>query len=267
MLVFTTPTPTLTSLLIIPAPFLLGLVTLIVLILVPVLPTTLPQLKAILPSKRSNLPREYFGLAPRPQARPASPIPGTRDGNGFSLRAKVLLLLTTQAIISLVSGWAWLISLSTAQGARASTQSLLAISVTLIPATVLSLAAFHLLPSGISRISHATLMPRIVPIALAITLIPTVVVNVVDPRSTLLATSSSILGLAGAIAVHNAIRGLRIRGVIGKTRAVRKRYQLGPRPDREKTFYDAGIDVEDEDADTSWVRGSSWLTSPCKSPS
>lgn len=249
------PTPSLTTLLIVPAPFLLVLAALVLLILVPVLPTTLPQLKALVPSRNAKLPREFFGLEPR-QRRAASPIPGVRDGNGFSIRAKVLLLLTVQAIISLGCGWAWLIAVSSGSAPVA----LLAVSITLVPASVLSLAAFHLLPAGISRVNQSTLWARIVPLALCITLLPTVIVNFVNAQATLLATSTGILGLLGLVSAHYAIRSLRTRGVIGRRRAIRKRYLLSPRPEREKSFYDAGIESDEE-----YDRGSSWITSPCES--
>ncbi|WVR04351.1 hypothetical protein IAU60_001352 [Kwoniella sp. DSM 27419] len=180
ILLSTLPVPSLLLLLIVIFYHLTPLLT-----LVPNLTPALQRLSTIIPHPRRarNLPREFFNLPPRPGSpTPTNPELSIRGRLG--VRGGFMLILLVEAIISLSCGWAALTSGRTHWGLIAASLVPLPSSLAIIAVYAVSArpAMYDRRATGTSNfvwrrilhgggITHHTLFPRILPLAVVSSLI------------------------------------------------------------------------------------------------
>ncbi|WWC87315.1 uncharacterized protein L201_002204 [Kwoniella dendrophila CBS 6074] len=146
------------------------------------------------PKKSKNLPREFFNLPSRPNSPSYNPK-NTKsnkeyeDGSIISrlgVRGSLMLILLTEALISLATGWSFLSTYSSS-GENINDWGLIATSLILLPTTLTWLTLFTILsePTLYNRyhqssktskirkfifkqggITHSTLFPRILPLSI-----------------------------------------------------------------------------------------------------
>jgi hypothetical protein len=255
----------------IPAVVLLTLLTLYHLTpLIHLLPTKtiqllplLHNLSNIIPHPRSNLPREFFNLPPRPRTPASSYSPHVSSALG--VRGKLVLLLAGQAGLSLACGWGYLLHGEGRGGA-----AMLAISIAPLPATVLLLAVYSInanqtirsyesstairqLGFGTGGITHSTIFPRNLPLSL----IPTAVIAIIcalvpkHARIVLLVSTSAFVLILIALSAVGGYRTYFVpkRGVIRLREA--------------RTNEKAKEGEEEERGVQAMMDSDSWVTSPC----
>ena len=243
-----------------PAPFAIVLLCLTAWHLLPFL-QLLPSLAALsslsfIPKPRRNLPREFFNLPPRSDTSSTSLVATSVLG----IRAKVVLLLTIHASISLLAGWIYLIIGSNSMGRLE--WVLVGLSITPIPAVMATLTLFSTgakpnLVFGPGGVTHETVFRRILPMSawppvLAIALAAAVPSGagyaLVALNGALIA---SLLGMSSLTLLHR-----------GRSREGHIRIS-SPLPSTEKTSRPSSP-LPEEEALREMQEGDSWVTSPCK---
>ncbi|KAL1408478.1 hypothetical protein Q8F55_005290 [Vanrija albida] len=216
----------------------------------------------LIPAAQRNLPREFFGLPPRREAKPSA-------FSKLGLRGAISLTLAAHAAVALVGGWVYLV-------AGAGRTVALAVALTPIPACITLLAGYSLaLGVGARRnggeedegaeaqkdtnkrfggwllagggVTHATVFPRIFPLAFVPTALTATLAGTMPSHA-----RQILLGTTSVLAAASI--GLTAVGVYRARRQSRPPIFLASRPDSPMA------DTSD-DAIRRMMEGSSWLTS------
>lgn len=217
----------------------------------------LQRLANIIPRPRSNLPREFFNLPPRP----TSPFSTPYRSNSLGVRGKLILLLAGQAGLSLVCGWGYLLGRD-----RRGRAALLALSITPLPITILLLALFSLnagprrygstlkiqgIVFGEGGITESTIFPRILPLSLIPTFLLTIICAAVPKHA----------GVILIVSTSYFVTALFITSSIGGYRTYLSP-KSGPIRLRETSPDEKGTG-SDEVLVRAMMDSESWITSPC----
>ena len=243
-----------------PAPFAIVLLCVTTWHLLPFL-QLLPSLAALsslsfIPKPRRNLPREFFNLPPRSDTSSTSLV----ATSVLSIRAKVVLLLTLHASISLLGGWIYLIIGSDSMGRLE--WVLVGLSITPIPAVMATLTLFSTsakpnLVFGSGGVTHETVFRRILPMSAGPPVLAIVLAAAVPSGA-----GYALVALNGALIV--SLLGMSSLTLLHRGRSREGHIRISsPLPSTEKTSRPSSPLPEGE-ALREMQEGDSWVTSPCK---
>ncbi|WVQ97472.1 hypothetical protein IAU59_004586 [Kwoniella sp. CBS 9459] len=290
---------------ILPVPSLILLFTLTLYHLTPLL-TFLPNLTPSLhklstiiphPKKARNLPREFFNLPPRPNSPSHSHASTTKFDQSvrgrLGVRGGLMLILISQALVSLACGWAGFGALSGQDEGQTASWGLIAASLSILPSTIACLSIFtisarpamydrhastttsnlrnYLLRGG--GITHRTLFPRILPLSLlssTIAIVPSAFLKASGSYVILAYTSLCVATVVGCAGLgmwrmfHSPREGLiRLRGE-SRMSLYEKEGMRGISPETDSLRVSG--DMREDEAVGRMREGTSWVSSPSRPP-